>query len=86
MDPILEQHFKEDLEFQKRFNRHMEVYAENGKELARLGNLLEAHINDTKEMVSFFKGMNFTKKLLMWLLGAFAGVGTTILMIREIWK
>jgi len=86
IDPQLEQHFKEDLAFQERFNHHLEVYAKNGRELARLADAIERHIERTEPMIKWFEGMTFTKKLVMWILAFFASIGGLILLIRELWK
>jgi len=93
IDPQLEQHFKEDLAFQARFDHHLEIYARNGKELARLANAVDnltktinSHIEQTKPMMQWFEGMSFMKKAFMWILGLFASIGGLILLIRELWK
>lgn len=86
-------HFKEDAEFQKRFDRHMEIYAQNGRELAALKEIVhelsrdvKKHVVETEKMIKFFNGMSFMQKAAMWILGVIAAVGTAFILLRDIFK
>lgn len=85
----------EDLE--KRFDRHLEIYANNGKEMARLASVIEAmQLYSTErnkkvdEMYITYQEFMMGKKGIIWLIGGsfaiFMALGSAYLMIKNIIK
>lgn len=79
----------------RRMTRHLEVYANNGKELRelrliieRIVPLFEQNTKQTKEMYDVFMGLSATKKYTFrfgaWLIGGLMTLGGAYLMIKEI--
>lgn len=76
-----------------RLDKHLEIYANNGKELARLGNLLEQHMADHKdtekkvqEMYDVFIDGRGGVKVIKILFGILVAIGSAILMVKGIFK
>jgi len=81
----------EDLE--KRFDRHLEIYANNGKEMARLAAAVErmeerANVRDEKvnEMFEVYQQFKFGKKGIFWLIGTLTFLGGAFLTAKQIMK
>ena len=80
-------------ELESRFDRHLEIYANNGRELSRLSKLIEIHIKDHDEfkkkiepMIKFYEGMTFTQRMVMYMLALLASIGGLYIIIKQIFK
>jgi len=80
-------------ELEGRLDRHLEIYANNGKESARVANALEKMIlrsneRDKKvdEMFDAYSEFKAGKRTLKWLFGLFMAVGGAVLLIKGIIK
>lgn len=84
-------------EHEARFSRHLEIYANNGKELKELKEIIievvpmfKENTAQTKEMYEIFSGISTTKKwtfmFFKFAAGLFLGVGSIILMYKQIIK
>ncbi len=81
----------QDLE--KRFDRHLEIYANNGKEMARLAGAVErmeerANLRDERvsEMFEVYQQFKFGKKGIIWIIGTLTFLGGAYLMTKQIIK
>ena len=79
------------------FHRHLEIYANNGKELKELTGVIykivpmfEENTKQTKEMYEVFNAIATTKKVsfkfFAWLTAVLLGFGSLILMWKQIIK
>lgn len=95
-EEILELRHKQE-EHDARFNRHLEIYANNGKELKELTGVIyrivpmfEENTKQTKEMYEIFNGISttskWTTKIVKWIVGILLGVGSLIIMWNNIIK
>ena len=66
------EHIKADQSYFEKFDRHLEIYAQNGKELQRLGDLIESHIAKMEPVYEAFTGANWSRKAMIWVLGTIA--------------
>lgn len=84
-------------DLEKRFDRHLEIYANNGKELARLAAAVEAlslradtRDKKTDEMYTTYQEFTMGRRGIIWLIGGlfalFMAVGSAILMVKNIMK
>lgn len=84
-------------EYQVKFDRHLEIYANNGKELKTLTDtilkivpMFEENTKQTKEMYDVFSGIattsKWTSKIVKWVVGIFLGIGSLIIMWNNINK
>lgn len=80
-------------DLEKRFDTHLQVYAANGKESARVAAVLErleehSRERDAKvdEMFDVYQSFKFGKKGIFWLIGTFTFIGGAILMAKQILK
>ena len=80
-------------ELESRFDRHLEIYANNGRELSRLSKLIEIHIKDHDEfkkriepVIKFYEGMTFTQWLVISLVALLTAFGGLYLLIKQIFK
>lgn len=82
-------------DLEKRFDRHLEIYASNGKEMARLAMVVErmeerSHKRDKQvnEMFDVYKDFKSGKKVIVWFVGGafalFMSVGGAYLMAKNI--
>ena len=76
-----------------RFDGHLAIYANNGKESARVASALErierhSFERDKKvdEMFDAYQGFKIGKMGITWLFGLFMAVGGGILLVKEIMK
>ena len=76
---------------EERFNQFQEAYIKNGKQLTRLGDLIEFHIADhekfkakMKPMIEFYDGISFIQKFLLYIIGGLTAVGILYLTIKKI--
>jgi len=78
-----------------RFHRHLEIYANNGKELKELKEIImeiipmfKENTKQTKEMYDIFSGLATTGKwstrIIKWTFGLLIGVGSLILMYKAL--
>lgn len=85
------------IEGEARFSRHLEVYANNGKELKALTEtilkivpMFEENTKQTKEMYEIFNGISttskWTTKIVKLIVGILLGVGSLIIMWNNIAK
>lgn len=92
-------HLDEQLDgLEARFSNHLEIYANNGKELARLGNLISDHIMEQKKMmdelypiIEFYRSFKATSKVtqvtfkgVMKTTGVLLAIGSLWIMIKTI--
>lgn len=92
-------HLDEQLDgLEVRFSNHLEVYANNGKELARLGDLISNHIGEQKKMmedlfpiIDFYRSFKVTSRVtqvtfkgVMKITGIILAIGSTYLIIKTI--
>lgn len=79
------------------FHRHLEIYANNGKELKELKEVIvkvvpmfEVNTKQTQEMYEIFNAIATTKKVsfkfFAWLTAVLLGLGSLILMGKQIIK
>ena len=72
------------------FSRHLEIYANNGKELAKLTETILQNNKQTQEMYEIFSGLTTTGKwssiIAKWIFGLFIGLGSLIIMWHNITK
>lgn len=79
------------------FQRHLEIYANNGKELKELREIiveivpmLKENTDQTKQMYEIFHGLSTTGKwsslIVKWIFGLFIGIGSFILMAKALLK
>ena len=72
------------------FHRHLEIYANNGKELAALTKTILENNKQTKEMYEIFSGISTTgkwsSKIIKLLFGIFIGTGSLIIMWNSLNK
>lgn len=84
------EHRKEEQEFHAkeavRLDKHLEIYANNGKEAARLADEVNKMRQQNEEMYALFNGSKFTVFLIKWAFIAFAAVAGLILTIKQIIK
>lgn len=80
-------------ELENRFDEHLRIYADNGRELARLATAMELHIKEHDEfkiklepMIKFYEGAGFTQKAVMYLLALLTAIGGLYLLIKQIFK
>ena len=93
------QHLDEQLDgLEGRFSHHLEMYANNNKELERLGNLIDKHIENQTELmkslspiVNFYRTFEATSRFTkitfrgaMKIAGVFMALGGLYLMFRQI--
>lgn len=91
---------KEINRLQDAFNRHLEIYASNGKEIARLATCIKTHIESTKEYrkqreerdkeidkwLEPIKTITNGKKMILYLTGFISALGGLWLLIKQIFK
>ena len=84
----------------KRLDRHIEIYQNNGKELARLSEAVEHltvvfnnHIITSEEhekkmqpVIEWFSNITFFKTAIMWLLGFTIALGAAYAVIKGFFK
>ena len=89
---------KEIHEIDTRLNRHLEIYANNGKELKRLGDLVENLIDNLSKLSQDFgefrkendpylgvlKDIGAGKRILKWGLAGLVGLAAGIASVRQI--
>lgn len=79
------------------FHRHLEIYANNGKELKELKEIIveivpmfKENTKQTKEMYEIFNGISTTSKwsslIIKWIFGLLIGLGSLILMAKAVLK
>lgn len=84
-------------DLEKRLDRHLEIYANNGKEMARLAIAVETMAQNDKErdvkvdeMFIAYQEFKNGRKAIVWLIGGlfsiFMTVGGAILMAKQILK
>lgn len=80
-------------DLEKRFDRHLEIYANNGKEMARLATAIEIMHKSVEErnkivdeMFDVYQSFKFGKKGIFWFIGTFTFIGGALLMAKQIWK
>lgn len=80
-------------QLENRFDNHLLVYSENGKESARVARVLERMEEHSKErdkkvdeMFDAYQGFKIGKMGITWLFGLFMAVGGGILLVKEIMK
>ena len=84
-------------EHEARFSRHLEIYANNGKELKELTGVIykivpmfEENTKQTKEMYEIFSGISTTKKwtfmFFKFMAGLILAIGSMVLMYKNIIK
>ena len=80
-------------DLEKRFDRHLEIYANNGKEMSRLAAAVErmeerSDKRDERvdEMFEVYQQFKFGRKGLLWLIGTFTILGGAFLMAKSIIK
>ena len=86
------QHIDEKVDtLDERLDRHLEIYAANGKESARVANALETLINrsaerDAKvdEMLNLFNTFKGGKTVIKWIFGIIMAIGSLWLLIIKI--
>lgn len=92
-------HLDEQLDgLEARFSNHLEIYANNGKELSRLGDLIDSHIMEQKKMmedlhpiIEFYKSFKVTSRMtqvtfkgVMKAIGALIAIGSLYIIIKTI--
>ena len=92
-------HLDEQLDgLEARFSNHLEIYANNGKELSRLGDLIDSHIMEQKKMmedlshiIEFYRSFKATSKMtqitfkgIMKTIGILLITGSLYLMVKTI--
>ena len=83
LDPEILQHFKED---EKHQLAHEEDMHKISSDMALMHEKLDKFIIRSEPVVIFFEGMTFSKKMIMFILGFIAAVGSLILMWKNIFK
>ena len=80
-------------ELESRFDRHLEIYANNGRELSRLSKLIEIHIKNHDEfkdkiepMIKFYDGMGFTQRFALYVIAVISSVVGLYLLIKQVFK
>lgn len=84
-------------ELEVRFDKHLDIYANNGKEAARLAAAVERLIERsvdrdkrTDEMYEWFQKITIGKSAIVWVVvstfGIVTAIGTVVLMIKNILK
>lgn len=84
-------------DLEQRFDKHLEIYANNGKEMARLASAVEAMQERSEkrdvivdEMLKVYQEFQSGKKGIVWLIGGlfamFMTVGSAYLMFKQITK
>jgi len=94
MDKDLRRKDDEQLEeLEKRFDRHLEIYSQNGKELSRLAEAVENHIEAHKDMVekvnemyAIFNDGKVGTKIIKWTFRLLVGIGSAVLIYKGIVK
>lgn len=83
-------------DLERRFDRHLEIYAKNGHELARLAEAVENltisfnnHVAASVEyergmrpLIEWFSNINFFKSAIMWIFGFIIALGGTYAVIK----
>lgn len=84
---------KEIRQIDARLDAHIEAYAKNGRELVRLSNIIEKHIemdvkqwNKMEPIINYWNGFKFGRKFIIGSIGFFSAIGGAILLWREINK
>ena len=79
------------------FHRHLEIYANNGKELKELREIIveivpmfKENTSQTKQMYEIFSGLTTTGRwsslIIKWIFGLLIGLGSLILMAKAVLK
>lgn len=68
----------------KRFDKHLEIYANNGKESQRVADNLEALIQQNNEMYTLFSTFKGGWTVSKWVFGLFVAVGSAWVLIQKI--
>lgn len=82
---------------EKMFHRHLEIYANNGKELKELKEIIveivpmfKENTAQTKQMYEIFNGISTTGKwtsiFAKWTFGLLIGIGSLIIMFHNLFK
>ena len=100
MDSLRRQDDLQIEELERRFDAHLQIYAQNGREMARLASAVENLIksfeehkqgqdNWRKEIETTLEplvALDGGAKSFKWFVGILIALGTLILMIKQIWK
>ena len=98
MEPCIKE--KEINRLEDAFNRHLEIYSQNGKEFARLCTLIETHMEESKEYrqkreerdkevdewLEPLKTITNGRRMILYLLGFISAIGALYLMVKQIFK
>ena len=84
MNHSLKEEGKLNKDYRKRLDRHIEVYENNGKELARLATAVEEMHGKQDAMYKVYQGFNWSTKAIMWVLGLVATIFGIVLTIKQI--
>lgn len=69
-----------------KFDTHLLIYANNGKEMKRMNDIMEIHIKRMEPVYQAFQGLTWSKKALLWIVGALGSVVGLILAVKELTK
>lgn len=90
MNDTLKEHIKKEREridsIDARLDRHLEIYANNGKESKRVADALEKLIVQHKEMYDLFDTLKGGKTTIKWLFGVFVAIGSATLLVKQLLK
>ena len=74
-----------------RLDRHLEIYANNGKEMARLAQAIEAHIKSqdnveikVNEMYKIFNDGKIGTKIVKWVFRVLIAIGSAVIIYKGI--
>ena len=74
-----------------RLDRHLEIYANNGKEMARLAQAIEAHIKSqdnvekrVNEMYEVFNDGKIGTKIVKWVFRVLIAIGSAVIVYKGI--
>lgn len=95
-EEIKKLHDRQD-QHEARFHRHLEIYANNGKELKELKEIIvkvvpmfEVNTKQTQEMYEIFSGLTTTSKwtsrIVRWVFGIIIGISALIIAFNTITK